>query len=461
MRWKLTKRHNVEVYVASCNGYANNVGLGEILGEIGRMASSRVNWEGFSHKFRVARLVLINPEPISCNIPPEMARYRGISPPERANVGLDVKRDLDRWEDFGIWSRLTRVEVGTWIRSRHAESAWRGTRLAETTSSSQDDPTLNWDDFIWDSNFDLQNEQHRRDEERRDEGKGDADLDVGKCKILLFEGNYKPEVYIDWELKVEQMITSFGIQGQIGVRLVTLVFGDYSLIWWTSMLDDIRRGIIKPYENCYDLKCMMRKRFVSSSYIRDIHHKLQSLSVEEFYKEMKMTMLRAQIRERRRLPLLGLKIESISAQKEHLGLEKWSWPRPIPVAKIIPAYKEQCVIIGRFVLASTVVYEALVRCLSIEEMQDQELGSWKLSEVITWYSRCTPVGKNLSAWPLVVNHLRDQVSSTLSRLFEFALSRDRVGFVSTEIESDQSLLRANRHSTLGIFCIYSSFYIKP
>ncbi|RDY09302.1 hypothetical protein CR513_06328, partial [Mucuna pruriens] len=90
--------------------------------------------------------------------------------------------------------------------------------------------------------------QHKRDEERRDEVRREVDLDVWKCKITLFVGNCKPEVYINSELKVEHMITNFGIQGQRGVRLVTIVFGDYALIWWTSMSDDIRRGIIEPCE---------------------------------------------------------------------------------------------------------------------------------------------------------------------------------------------------------------------
>ncbi|RDX97812.1 hypothetical protein CR513_19386, partial [Mucuna pruriens] len=39
------------------------------------------------------------------------------------------------------------------------------------------------------------------------------------------------------------VITSFDIQGQKGVRLVTLAFRDYALIWWTSMIDDIARGV--------------------------------------------------------------------------------------------------------------------------------------------------------------------------------------------------------------------------
>ncbi|RDX80875.1 hypothetical protein CR513_38509, partial [Mucuna pruriens] len=102
---------------------------------------------------------------------------------------------------------------------------------------------------------------------------------------------------------VEQLITNFGVQGRKGVNLVVVALEDYALVWWTFLMDDIRKGIEEPCESWYNLKGMVRKRYVPSSYERDIHHKLQSLyqgsrSVEEFHKEMEMTLLRAQIRER-------------------------------------------------------------------------------------------------------------------------------------------------------------------
>ncbi|RDX72967.1 hypothetical protein CR513_47482, partial [Mucuna pruriens] len=40
---------------------------------------------------------------------------------------------------------------------------------------------------------------------------------------------------------IKQVITSFDIQDRKRVRLITLPFGDYSLIWWTFMMDDIRK----------------------------------------------------------------------------------------------------------------------------------------------------------------------------------------------------------------------------
>ncbi|RDY04857.1 hypothetical protein CR513_11371, partial [Mucuna pruriens] len=45
-------------------------------------------------------------------------------------------------------------------------------------------------------------------------------------------------------------------------------------------------------------------------------------------------------------------------------------------------------------------------CVSIEEVKDQDLESWKLSEVITRYSRRTSVDKNVNIWPSLVHHYR-------------------------------------------------------
>ncbi|RDX61155.1 hypothetical protein CR513_60639, partial [Mucuna pruriens] len=44
--------------------------------------------------------------------------------------------------------------------------------------------------------------------------------------------------------------------------------------------------------------------------------------------------------------------------------------------------------------------------LSIEEVQDQDLGSWKLPEVIARYSRRNPLDGNLNVWPSLVHHYR-------------------------------------------------------
>ncbi|RDY13805.1 hypothetical protein CR513_01222, partial [Mucuna pruriens] len=72
-------------------------------------------------------------------------------------------------------------------------------------------------------------ERRERHGRRKDEP-GREKLDLGKCKILPFLGNCKSEVYVDYELKVEQMLSCFDMHGRMIVRLVTLNFGDYALV---------------------------------------------------------------------------------------------------------------------------------------------------------------------------------------------------------------------------------------
>ncbi|RDX73445.1 hypothetical protein CR513_46939, partial [Mucuna pruriens] len=84
------------------------------------------------------------------------------------------------------------------------------------------------------------------------------------------------------------------------VSLVTLEFSDYALLWWNQVLENIRRRWRDPCESWGALKRIMRERFVPSYYTRDLYNKLQRLyhgskSVEEYQKEMKMDLMRAQI----------------------------------------------------------------------------------------------------------------------------------------------------------------------
>ncbi|RDY03257.1 hypothetical protein CR513_13175, partial [Mucuna pruriens] len=137
---------------------------------------------------------------------------------------------------------------------------------------------------------------------KRGEKPRDEELETSKCKIPPFLGNCKPEVYVDWELKVEQILGCFNLHGRRVVRLVTLEFSDYVLVWWTQVLEDIRRGEKDPCEDWVALKRLMRKRFVPPSYTKDLHNKLQriyqgSRSVEEDHKKMEMDLMKAQIRE--------------------------------------------------------------------------------------------------------------------------------------------------------------------
>ncbi|KAJ4717045.1 Mutant gag-pol polyprotein [Melia azedarach] len=90
----------------------------------------------------------------------------------------------------------------------------------------------------------------------------DSNLGSIKMKIPIFQGKNDPELYLE------------------------------------------RRNGEKPIRSWEEMKLVMRKRFIPIHYYRDLHRKLQglvqgSMSVEDYYKEMEIAMIRANIKEDR------------------------------------------------------------------------------------------------------------------------------------------------------------------
>ncbi|RDY01828.1 hypothetical protein CR513_14793, partial [Mucuna pruriens] len=88
-------------------------------------------------------------------------------------------------------------------------------------------------------------------------------------KSLHFLGDCKPYEYVDWELKVDQIVSSVFLHGRKVVRLATLEFCGYALVWWNQVLEEIMSDKRGPCEGWRGLKRLMRERFIPSSYVRD------------------------------------------------------------------------------------------------------------------------------------------------------------------------------------------------
>ena len=75
-------------------------------------------------------------------------------------------------------------------------------------------------------------------------------------------------------------------------------------MWWDQLVLNMRQNCEPTVETWEEMKRVMRKRFVSTYYYWELYSKLQNLkqgnrSVEEYYKEMKFAMARANIEEDR------------------------------------------------------------------------------------------------------------------------------------------------------------------
>uniref|UniRef100_A0A2N9H3G6 CCHC-type domain-containing protein n=1 Tax=Fagus sylvatica TaxID=28930 RepID=A0A2N9H3G6_FAGSY len=109
-------------------------------------------------------------------------------------------------------------------------------------------------------------------------GRDGVDRSLGsiKMKIPSFQGRTDPEVYLEWEKKIDLVFDCHNYSEEKKVKLAVIEFTDYAIIW----------------------------RFVPSHFYRDLYQRLQNLtqgsrSVEDYHKEMEVAMIRANVEEDR------------------------------------------------------------------------------------------------------------------------------------------------------------------
>ena len=116
------------------------------------------------------------------------------------------------------------------------------------------------------------------------------------------------------------------------VKLATIEFSEYTIIWWDQLVMARRRNREYPIETWEEMKIVLRKRYVPSHYYRELYQKLQSLrqgnrSVGDYYKEMEIAMIRVNVEEDQEATmarfLVGLNREIANLVELHhyMGLE--------------------------------------------------------------------------------------------------------------------------------------------
>ena len=125
-----------------------------------------------------------------------------------------------------------------------------------------------------------------------------------KMKVPSFQGRNDPEAYLEWERKMEFVFDCHNYSEMKKLKLAVIEFSDYAIVWWDQLVMNRRRYRERPVETWEEMKTLMRKRFVPSHYYRDLYKKLQRLkqgnkSVEDYYQEMEVAMIRANVEEDR------------------------------------------------------------------------------------------------------------------------------------------------------------------
>jgi hypothetical protein len=87
------------------------------------------------------------------------------------------------------------------------------------------------------------------------------------------------------------------------VAMASLEFEGYANIWWEQVTSVREENLREPIATWEEMKLEMHTRFVPDHYTRDLFNKLQKLtqgtkSVEEYFKEMELTMMRLKLEEK-------------------------------------------------------------------------------------------------------------------------------------------------------------------
>jgi hypothetical protein len=137
-------------------------------------------------------------------------------------------------------------------------------------------------------------------------------------KIPSFQGRSDPEAYLEWEKKMEFVFDCHNYSETKKVKLAVIEFSEYAITWWDQLVINRRRNRERPIDTWEEMKVVMKKRFIPSYYYRELYKKLQgfrrgSRIVEDYYKEMEIAMICANVEEDREATmarfLLGLNRE--------------------------------------------------------------------------------------------------------------------------------------------------------
>ncbi|XP_012477602.1 uncharacterized protein LOC105793223 [Gossypium raimondii] len=144
----------------------------------------------------------------------------------------------------------------------------------------------------------------RRNWVPRNRDRRDGNLKNIKMSIPPFQGKNDPESYLEREKKMELIFECHNYLENKKVKLPAIEFSDYAIVWWDQLVTSRRRNGERPISTWAKMKAVMRKHFVPSYYHRELYQRLKNLtqgnrSIEDYYKEMEITMIRANVEEDR------------------------------------------------------------------------------------------------------------------------------------------------------------------
>ncbi|KAH6817984.1 hypothetical protein C2S51_001587 [Perilla frutescens var. frutescens] len=110
-----------------------------------------------------------------------------------------------------------------------------------------------------------------------------------------FESLHNPDLYLDWERKVDKIFECYDFPELQKVQLASLEFRGCAASWWEFQQTCRRRERHPPIDTWREMKDVMRGRFLPIHYERELEKKLNKIkqdarSIEEYHKELETAL---------------------------------------------------------------------------------------------------------------------------------------------------------------------------
>ena len=92
---------------------------------------------------------------------------------------------------------------------------------------------------------------------RRGERRQENHVGSIKMKIPSFQGKSDPDLYMEWERRVEHVFDCHSYPEEKKVKLAAVEFADYASIWWDQLKISRRRCGERPVESWEEMKKIM------------------------------------------------------------------------------------------------------------------------------------------------------------------------------------------------------------
>ena len=113
---------------------------------------------------------------------------------------------------------------------------------------------------------------------QRDPHAVNVDRDLGiKLVIPEYDGKLKPDEFMDWLVSIENIFAHKPKRDGHKITLVATRFRNYAAIWWAELEKKKRNQQIDPVDTLNKMKNLLKQKFISINYSRDLRSSFQDL----------------------------------------------------------------------------------------------------------------------------------------------------------------------------------------